>query len=121
MVVRSYIKIYGPPLLKALEALERVAVEMSKVVDLKFRHICVPDMEYVSDWEAYADYMRRIYVECYEPVRLISEASEMMGDYDFFFEWSERPTLEQVEELVKRIDEALSPLGCHYTITTKED
>ena len=45
MVVRSYIKIYGPPLLKALEALERVAVEMSKVVDLKFRHICVPDME----------------------------------------------------------------------------
>jgi len=121
MVVRSYIKIYGPPLLKALEALERVAVEMSKVVDLKFRHICVPDMEYVSDWEAYVDYMRRIYVECYEPVRLISEASEMMGDYDFFFEWSETPTLEQVEELVRRIDEALSSLGCHYTITTKED
>ena len=122
-MVTSYIRIYGPPILKAIKALEAVAVEMSKAIDVRFSHKCVPYPRYLGsetrDWEQYIQNMRKTYVDCYEPVRIISRSKEMLGDYDFFFEWSEEPTIEQVENLIEKIDEALGSIGCNYTITTK--
>ena len=122
-MVTSFIRIYGPPILKAIKALEAVAVEMSKAVAVRFSHKCVPYPRYMGsetrDWEQYLKNMRKTYVDCYEPVRIISRSEEMLGDYDFFFEWSEEPNLEQVENLIEKIDETLGSLGCHYTITTK--
>lgn len=122
-MVRSYVRIYGPPILKAIDALEAVAVDMSKAVDVRFSHKCIPYQRYeqtdTSNWEQYLKRMRDTYVDCYEPVRLISEADTMLGDYDFFFEWSEEPTMEQLGNLVEKIDAALKGLGCNYTITTK--
>ncbi len=50
---------------------------------------------------------------------IISNSGESLGDYDFFFEWFTEPDTAQVEDLTKRIDEVLMPLGVKYTLTTK--
>ena len=120
---RSYVKIYGPPLVKAIEALEAVAVDVSKATELKFSHKCVPYparmQSSTSDWDQYLKNMQRLYVDCYEPVRLISDSHQLLGEYDFFFEWTEEPSIAQIEGLLKKIDDALEGLGCNYTLTTK--
>lgn len=120
---RSYVKIYGPPLVKAIEALEAVAVDMSKATELKFSHKCVPypslTQSSTSDWNQYLKNMQRLYVDCYEPVRLISDSQQLLGEYDFFFEWAEEPSIAQIEGLLKKIDDVLEGLGCNYTLTTK--
>ena len=121
-MAKTYIRIYGPPLLKAIKALEGAAVEMSKATEVKFSHKCVPYPTRMQsdrrDWNNYLDNMRKMYVDCYEPQKIISEASATLGDYDFFFEWTENPTNKQINELINTVDETLSPLGCLYTVTT---
>ncbi|GAG12473.1 unnamed protein product, partial [marine sediment metagenome] len=52
-------------------------------------------------------------------VKLISDSHQMLGEYDFLFEWAEKPTMAKIEDLVEKIDEALKDLGCHYTLMTK--
>ncbi len=122
-MARSYVKIYGPPVMKAIKALEGVAVEMSKATDVKFSHKCLPYPDrYQSntkDWNQYLNNMERMYVDCYEPVKLISESHQLLGEYDFFYEWTEEPKMAQIEELLEKIDGALEGLGCSYTLTTK--
>ena len=49
---------------------------------------------------------------------IISKSGEKLGEYDFFFEWLEKPYTEQLNDLIEKIDEALAPLGSSYTITT---
>ena len=120
-MVKSYIKVYGPPILEAIKALEAVAVDMSKATSLKFSHRCLPypSQSSTRHWDAYVKNMERTYVDCYEPVRLISEAHQQLGEYDFFYDWDKEPNMEQVEDLLGKIDEALGGLGCYYTINTK--
>jgi len=119
----SYVKIYGPPMLKAIKALEAVAVDLSKVTEVKFSHKCLPyptrNQPNTRDFEQYIKNMQRIYVDCYEPVKLISDSRQMLGEYDFLFEWAEKPTMAKIENLVEKIDEALKDLRCHYTLMTK--
>jgi tRNA A58 N-methylase Trm61 len=114
-MVRSYIRVYGPPLLKAIRALEAIAVEMSNA--------CIPYPSRMQsdtrDWNQYLNNMKKMYVDCYEPVKIISNASEMLGDFDFFFEWTGTPTMEQIENLIEKIDNALVELGCYYSVTTE--
>ncbi len=50
---------------------------------------------------------------------IISKEKEMLGEYDFFFEWFKDPTVEDYEKLLSAIDDTLSPLGCKYSVTTK--
>ena len=111
-MVKSFIKVYGPPILEAIKALEAVAVEMSKATSLKFSHKCLPypSQSSTRDWDAYVKNMERTYVDCYEPVRLVSKAHQQLD---------KEPNMEQVEELLGKIDEALGGLGCYYTISTK--
>jgi hypothetical protein len=52
---------------------------------------------------------------------IISKSGAKLGDYDFFFEWYEKPSMEQIEDLINKIDEAFAPLGCYYSITTKKN
>ncbi len=121
-MLRSYIKLYGPPILAAIRALESVAVEMSRSVELRFSNRCIPyprPGQEALEWQRYVEGLKQSYVECYEPVRLISDAHEMLGEYDFFFEWNKRPDIKQLMELIGKIDKALTGLGCLYTITTK--
>jgi hypothetical protein len=50
---------------------------------------------------------------------IISKHGQKLGEYDFFFEWYEEPEAFQLNELIRKIDAALKPLGCLYTITTR--
>jgi hypothetical protein len=109
--------------LGSIRVLEGVAVDMSKAVDVKFSNRCIPYPRARQadsiDWDSYLDNMKKMYVDCYQPVRLISKAQEMLGEYDFFFEWAEKPTVKQIEDLLGKIDDALEGKGSYYTITTR--
>jgi hypothetical protein len=50
---------------------------------------------------------------------IISESRESLGEYDFFFEWFKKPTMDQLHMLMDAVDKALSEVGVRYTITTK--
>ncbi len=106
--MKTYIKIYGPPIIDALRALEEVAREFSK------RHPGIKYFHYLSLLEAGVSPE-----EVRERRGLISESGWSLGDYDFYFEWTRPPTFEELNELIELIDKALSKVGCEYTITTK--
>jgi hypothetical protein len=122
-MVKSYVRIYGPPLMKAIKTLEGVAVEMAKKTEVKFSHKCVPYPTRMqsdrNDWNSYLKNMRNTYKDCYEPEKLISDASMTLGDYDFVFEWTSKPNLSKIEDLIEKIDEALADVGVMYTMTTE--
>ncbi len=122
-MTKTYIKIYGPPLLKAIKSLEGVAVKMSKEKQVKFSHKCIPYPTRLQsdnqDWNNYLNNLKNTYVECYEPAKIISEAHQTLGDRDFMFEWAEKPTLTQLNQLTEEIDAALGGLGVLYTMTTE--
>jgi len=116
--MKSYIKIYGPPLLKAIKKLETVAVG--------FPEVCIMDTVIAvnppqfSTAEGIADFFGGpgdITVERCSSI--ISKSGESLGEYDFFFEWFVDPSTDQLNDLIGKIDKALKPLKCMYTITTK--
>ena len=122
-ILRSYIKIQGPPVLKSIEALEKMAIPEHQV--------CIMDgliagtMSYgnpnLGTVEGVADYFAPSGAGLAKERcgNIISKHSEQLGEYDFFFEWFTDPKPEQVKELIGKIDETLAPLGCGYQITTK--
>jgi hypothetical protein len=122
-MVKSYVRIYGPPLLKAIKALEGVAVTMSTKTEVKFSHKCVPYPTRMqsdkNDWNAYLQNMKKTYTDCYEPEKIISDASMTMGNYDFVFDWTSKPSITQIEDLIARVDAVLEKVGVMYTLTTE--
>ena len=114
--MRSYIKIWGPPLAKAIKALEKIAIDSPEV--------CITDtfieaMHPVSDKEV-GNYFGPVgHVTEKRCHNIISKSGERLGEYDFFFEWFKDPSTEELNELIGKIDNELTPLGCKYTITTK--
>jgi hypothetical protein len=124
MTTTSYIKIYGPPILKAIRELEKIAVDMPEVCIMDTIMTGVPDYTsafsdpgYTSDYFNQALGSVELKVERCDTI--ISKSGEKLGEYDFFFEWFTEPSMEQLNELIEKVDEALTPLGCKYTITTK--
>ena len=125
----SYVKLYGPPLMKALRALEKVAVDMPEVCIMDTNIQATLSMPGVSGYgssglsfDSTQGIMEYFGVEGMPEERcdtIISKSGHKLGEYDFFFEWFTNPTMDQVEDLIKRIDEALMPLGVKYTLTTK--
>ena len=119
--MKSYVKIYGPPLLKALEALERVADQMPEI---PFHYHYVMGVIRVGKSDVaptrQEEKLRGIgerYVA--KNKTLVSKSGYTLGENDYFFEWAKDPSPQQMRALIGRIDEALAPLGCRYTITTK--
>lgn len=109
--------------MKAIRALEGVAVEMSKATEVKFSHKCVPYPTRLqsdrTDWNNYLSNLSRTYTDCYEPQKIISDASMTLGEYDFIFEWSTKPRMKQVQNLIEKIDKSLEKMGVYYTLTTE--
>lgn len=115
--MRSYIKVYGPPVLKAIRALEKIAVDTPTVCIMNT--IIAMDLPATLDeTQAYFNYMPQE-IEEERCSKIISKAEERLGDYDFFLEWFKKPTTDELNELIEKIDNELTPLGCKYTITTK--
>ncbi|MDQ1280033.1 MAG: hypothetical protein QG670_1295 [Thermoproteota archaeon] len=118
--MRSYIKIVGPPLLKAIRELEKIAVKTPQVCFMDTIVATDPNL-IVDDAESYFDSMRldeEVTTERCQNV--FSKHSEMLGEYDFFFEWFQDPSPSDINTLIERIDNALTPLGCRYMMTTKK-
>jgi hypothetical protein len=129
----SYVKIYGPPLLEALKALEKVAVDMPEVciMDTTIQTaVGAPEIpgaggSYEASDISFDDpegVMAILGVDNISKERcntIISKSGESLGEYDFFFEWFTKPNMTQVEDLIGKIDEVLEPLGVKYTLTTK--
>jgi len=120
--MRSYIKIIGPPLYEAVLALQRIAKEMPYVINREvFIETKQPDF---TDIDASRDFFMNIHLQDYpiyqdNQVNIIKRAEAVMGDFDFYFEWVRRPTVDNMIELVKRIDDEFSRLGCQYMIRTR--
>jgi hypothetical protein len=129
--MRSYIKIFGPPILEAIRELEKVAIDMPEVCVMD--HVILKDLSPRIASDIGGDKIGTVDVAVSEyfmqrtgvvvPVKrchsIISKHGLKLGEYDFFFEWHEEPNISQLNTLIEKIDKALKPLGCLYTITTK--
>jgi len=149
---RSFIKILGPPMLKAIRALEKIAIDTPEVciMDSLIIQGLPRDMGQNISSPTVRGRVRSLYeadglrdaigrpgdrkVELFAmsyfgdsgisvPVErcrdIISKSGVALGDFDFFFEWIQEPTLRQYGELVQKIDTALENLGCFYTLINK--
>jgi hypothetical protein len=119
MTKTSFIKIHGPPVLKSIRALEKIAVDMPEV--------CIMNTLIIESQPEFADpvYTNEYFSSIPAPIEvercntIISKSGQKLGEFDFFFEWFTDPSMEQLNELIEKIDEALTPIGSRYTITTK--
>ena len=110
--------------MKAIRALEGVAVDLSKATEVKFSHKCVPYPTRMqsdkNDWNSYLKNLSNTYKDCYEPVKIISDASMTLGEYDFVFEWVSMPSMKRVQDLIEKIDVTLADVGVLYTLKTEK-
>ena len=124
--MKSYIKIYGPPIAKALTELRKVAIDTPEVcvMDTSIESI-VFDIggSYTGSPPPIVEVMNlfggpsEISEERCDSI--ISKSGESVGQYDFYFEWFRKPSVAQLEDLISKIDDTLTPVGVKYTITTK--
>ena len=122
----SYIRLYGPPVYDAIKELEKIAIDMPEV--------CIMDTIFASSLHNFggdrgvgsADGDRVVgdyFMDVGEISRercstIISRSGQKLGEYDFYFEWFRKPSMDELNGLIKKIDAALKPLGTRYTITT---
>ena len=120
--MKSFIKIQGPHVLKAIEALEKMAIpeEQICIMDGLIAGTMGSDLN-IGSVESVADYFAVSGMGLSEKRcgNIISKSNDQLGDYDFFFEWFTDPKSDQIKDLIGKIDETLAPLGCSYEITTK--
>ena len=122
--MRSYIKIYGPPILKALKALEKVAIDMPEVCIMDTMIESQSGVNPLDDETSIRQYFAQMDIGHLPSQRcdtIISKSGQRVGEYDFYFEWFDPkgPSPAMLNDLIGKIDKALSPTGCKYTITTK--
>lgn len=121
--MRSFIKIYGPPISEAIKALEEIAVGMPEVciMDTFIVEGLSPHIARDIGAQVVSEYFSSsgIAVSMERCRNIISRSGESLGEYDFFFEWFREPSQSQLYQLLEKIDLALAHLGCLYTITTK--
>ena len=123
--MKSYIKIYGPPILKAIKALEKIALDMPEVcimdtslsVGVGLPGIDDMTMGSPSGIMQYFGGPSAISEERCETI--ISKSGESLGRYDFYYEWFKDPDMDDLNNLIGKIDKALAKVKVKYTITTK--
>ncbi len=122
----SYVKIYGPPLMKAIKALEKVAVDMPEVCIMDMNILAAvgapvagPGGPFFESSQEIVDFFGYDEIPKERCDTIISKSGETLGEYDFYFEWFTEPNMTQVGDLIERIDAALMPIGVRYTLTTK--
>ncbi len=133
--MKSYIKLYGPPLSDALKVLRKLAID--------FPEVCVMDTALEANLGLGSvkgqggipgaggrgslnsvDFVMNSFggpdeIDEERCNTIISKSGESVGEYDFYYEWFKKPTVAQIEELIGKIDETLAPIGVRYTITSK--
>lgn len=121
--MKTYVKIYGPPVMEALQELQKIAAEMPRVAHFHFlaglggTPTTLKSTESAAPSTGIGPYAEKaVTLVKKSPV---SKSGHTLGDYDFFFEWEHDPTWSEMSELISKIDKAFSRLGCEYTLTTK--
>ena len=115
--MKSYIKIFGPPVLKSLRALEVLAVDTPEVCIMDtIMAQGLPTLGQTGEVMEFFSHAGGITVERCD--NIISKSGGELGEHDFYFEWFVSPTQDQINDLIQKVDDALSPLGAKYTITT---
>ena len=133
-----FVRVLGPPYIDAIRALEKIALDTPEVCimntiisrsipdyiaqDIGFapvRSPTGPQDPRIAGWASSYFSSSEVSVPVERCVNIISRSGESLGEYDFFFEWFKDPTAEELNSLLEKIDNALTPLGCRYTITTK--
>ena len=127
--MRSFIKVMGPPLGKAINALEKIAIDIPQVciMDEAIIHgIPIGLARDIGEPVKYTELVESFFIQrtgvtvSYERCsKIISKSGTELGEFDFYFEWLKKPTLDELQNLIERIDDGLAPLGVRYTITTK--
>jgi hypothetical protein len=116
----SYIKLYGPPIYDAIKELEKIAVGMPEVCIMETNFETISPT-YAADPQTTYGYFTSLGLEVTRERcnTIISKSGEKLGEYDFYFEWFKKPDMDELNDLIRRIDKALAPLGAKYSITTK--
>ncbi len=129
--MRSYVKIYGPPVYDAIKMLEKLAIDVPSVCIMNplIQQLYSDDVGGGSPESGPTTSTAKA-MEYFVPLKknigpercgkIISKSGEKLGEYDFFFEWFREPGIDELNDLIKMIDKALKPLGCMYTITSKK-
>jgi hypothetical protein len=118
--MKTYVKIYGPPLYDAIKALEKIAIDspalciMDHLIPYDFY---MGDFSATQDVHTYFGNLGELSIE--RCSNILSKSVEGMGEYDFIFDWFQKPSQEQITDLIQKIDKALTPLNCKYTLVTK--
>lgn len=127
--MKSYVKIYGPPMGKAIAALRKVAIDTPEVCIMDTGLAAALDLpgaggvsggallDSVDGIQTFFGGAEFISEERCDTI--ISKSGESLGKFDFYYEWFQKPTVAQIEYLISKIDEALADVGVRYTLTTK--
>ena len=122
----SYIKLYGPPIYEAIKELDKIAITMPEVCIMS--NVMMASLPNYAErqestpliWGGAYEYFSEIGDVTVERCnKIISKSGEKLGEYDYFFEWFKKPTMDELNGLVKKIDDALKPVGTRYSIVTK--
>ena len=114
----SYVKIIGPPIRDAIIALENIAVDLPQTCIMDHAILDNVSKSIASDVGGWFD-KRGVIVPIERCKDIISKSGESLGDYDFYFEWTERPRTDDIITLIERIDIAFEQIGAMYSLTTK--
>lgn len=133
--MKSYIKLYGPPISEAIKALRNIAIDFPEVcvmdsnleASLGLGSIAGPGGIPGAGGQGSFDSVDMVMTYFGGPDviseercdTIISKSGESLGEFDFYYEWFQKPSVSQIENLIEKIDEALGPIGVRYTITTK--
>ncbi len=116
--MKALIRLYGPPYIEAVAALEKIAVENPRICLMNQVLLHADPYTQAVDW-VYNYFKGRGKVSYERCGSILAKAEDLEG-HDFVFVWMLEPTKGYVDELIKRIDGALKPLGVMYTITFKK-
>jgi hypothetical protein len=124
--MKSFIKIYGPPIAKAIKALEKIAIDMPEVCIMNINladYTGIAGYPHDSPVSGLGDIMRYFggvgVISEERCDTIISKSGESPGEYDFYFEWFKKPSTEELNDLIEKIDKTMEKVGTKYTITTK--
>ncbi len=116
--MKTYVRLQGDAKNDGIKALEKLAVGMPEVCITNTFIQADPDMfntqTGILNYFPTSEGLER---RC---DTLISKDKDTKG-YDFVFEWFVAPTSAQLQDLNKRIEGVLAPLGLKYTAETKKN
>jgi uncharacterized protein YegP (UPF0339 family) len=113
----TYVRIMGPPVMKAIRALEKLAIEQPEVCIMN--SIIAYDLPTLNIDDTFNYFSPLGSIDKERCDKIISKSGVGLGEYDFFFEWFKEPSNSEFVEFIQNVDDALEPTGVRYALTTR--